>query len=35
MTGLATNGLHYGDNLDILCRYLPDARVDLIYLDPR
>jgi len=31
---LATNVLYYGDNLDILRRYLPDASVDLIYLDP-
>jgi site-specific DNA-methyltransferase (adenine-specific) len=23
-----------GDNLDILRRYLPDAAVDLVYLDP-
>src|SRR3546814_20124493 len=29
-----TNVLFYGDNLDILRRYLPDASVDLIYLDP-
>ena len=34
MTDLATNLLHYGDNLDILRRDLPDADVDLIYLDP-
>jgi len=34
MTGLATNVLYYGDNLDILRRYLPDASVDLVYLDP-
>ena len=34
MTDLATNVLYYGDNLDILRRYLPDASVDLIYLDP-
>jgi len=33
MTVLATNVLYYGDNLDILRRYLPDASVDLIYLD--
>ena len=26
--------LYYGDNLDILRRYLPDAAVDLVYLDP-
>ncbi|MBA3688732.1 MAG: restriction endonuclease [Chloroflexi bacterium] len=31
---LATNVLYYGDNLDILHRYLPDASVDLVYLDP-
>src|SRR3972149_5655893 len=29
-----TNVLYYGDNLDILRRYLPDATVDLVYLDP-
>ncbi len=29
-----TNALYYGDNLDILRRYLPDASVDLVYLDP-
>jgi len=37
MTGtpdLATNVIYYGDNLDILRRYLPDAAVDLVYLDP-
>ena len=34
MTELATNVLYYGDNLDILRRYPPDASVDLIYLDP-
>jgi len=34
MNELATNVLYYGDNLDILRRYLPDASVDLIYLDP-
>ncbi len=26
--------LYYGDNLDILQRYLDDASVDLVYLDP-
>ncbi len=26
--------LYYGDNLDILGRYLADASVDLVYLDP-
>ncbi len=34
MTDLATNVLYNGDNLDILRRYLPDAAVDLVYLDP-
>ena len=34
MTELATNVLYYGDNLDILRRYLPDASVHLVYLDP-
>ena len=28
------NVLYYADNLDILRRYLPDATVDLVYLDP-
>ena len=31
---MQTNVRYYGDNLDILRRYLPDASVDLIYLDP-
>lgn len=31
---LQTNVLYYGDNLEILRRYIPDASVDLIYLDP-
>jgi site-specific DNA-methyltransferase (adenine-specific) len=26
--------LYYGDNLDVLRRYVPDACVDLVYLDP-
>ncbi len=34
MPDLATNLLYYGDNLDILRRYLPDSAVDLVYLDP-
>ncbi|MDO8530773.1 MAG: DNA methyltransferase [Dehalococcoidia bacterium] len=29
-----TNLLYYGDNLDILHRYIKDETVDLIYLDP-
>ena len=28
------NRLYFGDNLDILRREVPDACVDLIYLDP-
>jgi site-specific DNA-methyltransferase (adenine-specific) len=28
------NFLYYGDNLDILRRYIADESVDLIYLDP-
>ena len=28
------NLLYYGDNLDILRRYIEDASVDLVYLDP-
>jgi site-specific DNA-methyltransferase (adenine-specific) len=32
--GVQTNVLYYGDNLDILRRYIPDASVDLVYLDP-
>ena len=31
MTG---NALYYGDNLDILRRYIKDESVDLVYLDP-
>jgi site-specific DNA-methyltransferase (adenine-specific) len=34
MTDLATSVLYYGDNLDILRRYRPDAAVDLVYRDP-
>jgi hypothetical protein len=29
-----TNKLYFGDNLKILREYVPDASVDLIYLDP-
>jgi DNA modification methylase len=28
------NTLYYGDNLDVLRRYIKDESVDLIYLDP-
>ncbi|HUY09571.1 MAG TPA: DNA methyltransferase [Candidatus Dormibacteraeota bacterium] len=34
MTTIETNLLYYGDNLDILRRYIPDESVDLVYLDP-
>ena len=29
-----TNSLYYGDNLDILRKYIPDESIDLVYLDP-
>jgi site-specific DNA-methyltransferase (adenine-specific) len=29
-----TDTLFYGDNLDILRRFIDDASVDLVYLDP-
>jgi len=28
------NTLYYGDNLDILRRYIKDETIDLVYLDP-
>lgn len=31
---MAENTLYYGDNLDILRRYISDESVDLVYLDP-
>lgn len=31
---MAENVLYYGDNLDILRRYIKDESIDLIYLDP-
>jgi len=31
---MAANTLYYGDNLDVLRRYVDDGSVDLIYLDP-
>jgi site-specific DNA-methyltransferase (adenine-specific) len=31
---LDVNNLYYGDNLDVLRRYVKDESVDLIYLDP-
>src|SRR3954464_5990596 len=32
--GTKPNLLYYGDNLDILRRYVDDESVDLVYLDP-
>ncbi len=29
-----SNRLYYGDNLDILSRYIKDESVDVVYLDP-
>ena len=34
MPATPPNTLYYGDNLDILRRYLDDESIDLIYLDP-
>ena len=34
MDTLKTNVLYYGDNLEILRKYIPDNCIDLIYLDP-
>ena len=34
MTESSNNQLYYGDNLDILRRYVKDETVDLVYLDP-
>lgn len=31
---MAKNRLYYGDNLDVLRRYVKDETVDLVYLDP-
>ncbi len=31
---MSTNALFYGDNLDVLRRYVKDQSVDLVYLDP-
>jgi hypothetical protein len=31
---LEKNHLYYGDNFDVLQRYLRDESVDLVYLDP-
>ena len=34
MTENSKNMLYYGDNLDVMRRYLQDESVDLVYLDP-
>ena len=31
---MSENYLYYGDNLDILRRYIKDETIDLVYLDP-
>ena len=31
---MPNNHLYYGDNLDVLRRYVKDETVDLVYLDP-
>jgi len=31
---MAENTLYYGDNLEILRRYIENESVDLVYLDP-
>ena len=31
---MTTNTLYYGDNLDVVRKYIPDESVDLVYLDP-
>jgi len=31
---METNVLYYGDNLEILRKYIPDNSIDLVYLDP-
>ena len=31
---MTKNKLYYGDNLDVLRRYVQDETVDLVYLDP-
>jgi len=31
---MPSNTLYYGDNLEVMRKHLPDASVDLVYLDP-
>ncbi len=34
MSELKTNVLYFGDNLEILRKYIHDNSIDLVYLDP-
>jgi len=34
MDELKTNVLYYGDNLEVIHKYIPDDSIDLIYIDP-
>lgn len=34
MSELKTNVLYYGDNLEVIHKYIPDNCIDLIYIDP-
>jgi DNA modification methylase len=31
---MKTNVLYYGDNLEVMVKYIPDESIDLIYIDP-
>lgn len=31
---MKTNALYYGDNLEVIHKYIPDESIDLIYIDP-
>jgi len=31
---METNVLYYGDNLEVMNKYIPNDSVDLIYIDP-
>jgi len=33
-TAMPANTLYYGDNLEVMRKYIGDESVDLIYLDP-
>jgi site-specific DNA-methyltransferase (adenine-specific) len=34
MVELKTNVLYYGDNLEVMHKYIPENSIDLIYIDP-